>query len=84
MFGGRLPDYPRHVGDYPSTWKKVLWSDETKMLLFGHQGKHYVWRKHNTSHHSENTIPTVKHGGGSIMWGDVFHLQGLGNWSVRI
>jgi hypothetical protein len=26
-----------------------------------------VWRKPNTSHHPENTIPTMKHGGGSIM-----------------
>jgi hypothetical protein len=38
-------------------WKKVLWSDETKMLLFGHQGKCYVWHKPNTSHHPENTHP---------------------------
>ena len=51
-------------------WKKVLWSDETKIELFGHHGKSYVWLKPNTSHHPENTIPTVKHGGGSIMlWG---------------
>ena len=29
-----------------------------------------VWCKSNISHHAENTIPTVKHGGGSIiMWG---------------
>ena len=60
----------RHVGDSPNIWKKVLWSDETKIELFGHQGKCYVWRKPNTSHHPENTIPTVKHDGGSIMlWG---------------
>jgi hypothetical protein len=57
----------RHMGDYPNIWKKILWSDETKMELFDHQGKRYVWHNPNNSHHPENTIPTVKHGGGSIM-----------------
>ena len=60
----------RHDRDSPNIWKKVLWSDETKIELFGHQGNCYVWRKPNTSHHPKDTIPTVKHGGGSIMlWG---------------
>uniref|UniRef100_A0AAZ3PU73 Sleeping Beauty transposase HTH domain-containing protein n=1 Tax=Oncorhynchus tshawytscha TaxID=74940 RepID=A0AAZ3PU73_ONCTS len=60
----------RQVGDSPNIWKKVLWSDETKIELFGHQGKSYIWCKHNTCHHLKNTIPKVKHGGGSIMlWG---------------
>jgi hypothetical protein len=59
-----------HVGDSPNIWKKVLWSDETKIEHFDHQGKCYVWCKPNTSHHPENVVPTVKYGGGSIMlWG---------------
>uniref|UniRef100_A0AAZ3SPB5 Tc1-like transposase DDE domain-containing protein n=1 Tax=Oncorhynchus tshawytscha TaxID=74940 RepID=A0AAZ3SPB5_ONCTS len=42
---------------------KILWSDETKIELFGLNAKFHVWRK-------PGTIPTVKHGGGSIMlWG---------------
>ncbi|CAJ0951315.1 unnamed protein product [Ranitomeya imitator] len=48
-------------------WKRVLWSDETKIKPFGNNAKRYVWRKGNTAHHPEHTIPTVKHGGGSIM-----------------
>jgi hypothetical protein len=74
----------RHVGDSPNIWKKVLWSDETKIELFGHLRKHYVWRKPNTSHHPENTIPTVKHGGGSsiMLWG-CFSSAGTGKL-VRI
>ncbi|KAI3361245.1 hypothetical protein L3Q82_012915 [Scortum barcoo] len=51
-------------------WENVLWSDETKVELFGHNYKRYIWHKNNTAHHQKNTIPTVKHGGGSIMlWG---------------
>uniref|UniRef100_A0AAZ3QC54 Transposase n=1 Tax=Oncorhynchus tshawytscha TaxID=74940 RepID=A0AAZ3QC54_ONCTS len=42
---------------------KILWSDETKIELFGLNAKRHIWRK-------PGTILTVKHGGGSIMpWG---------------
>ncbi|KAK1801386.1 hypothetical protein P4O66_023067, partial [Electrophorus voltai] len=38
--------------------------------LFGLNAKRHVWRKPGTAHNLANTIPTVKHGGGSIMlWG---------------
>ncbi|KAK1789791.1 hypothetical protein P4O66_015681 [Electrophorus voltai] len=49
---------------------KILWSDETKIELFGLNAKRRVWRKPGTAHHLANTIPSVKHSGGSIMlWG---------------
>jgi hypothetical protein len=48
---------------------KILWSDETRKLLFGLNAKRHVWRK-------PGTIPMVKHGGGSIMLWDVFQQQG--------
>ena len=73
----------RHVGDSPNIWKKVFWSDDTKIELFGHQGQRYSWRKPNTSHHPENTIPTVKHGGGNIMLWGCFSSAGTGKL-VRI
>jgi hypothetical protein len=42
---------------------KNPWSDESKIEVFGLNAKHHVWKK-------PGTIPTVKHGGGSIMlWG---------------
>ena len=40
---------------------KILWSDETKIELFGLNSKRHVWRKISTAHHLPNTIPTVKH-----------------------
>jgi hypothetical protein len=70
----------RHVGDSPNIWKKVVWSEETKTEL---HVKCYVWRKPNTSHHPENTIRTVKHGGGSIMLWRCFSSAGTGKL-VRI
>ncbi|GFW90045.1 transposable element Tc1 transposase [Trichonephila clavipes] len=51
-------------------WNEVIFSDESKFNIFGSDGRRMVWRKPNTSHHPKHTIPTVKHGGGSVMvWG---------------
>ena len=55
---------------------KILWSDETKIELFGLNAKCHILRK-------PGTIPTVKHGGGSIMLGGYFSGAGTGRL-VRI
>ena len=55
---------------------KILWSDETKIELFGLNAKFHIWRK-------LGTIPTVKHGGGSIMLWGYFSAAGTGRL-VRI
>uniref|UniRef100_A0A9J8AGN9 Tc1-like transposase DDE domain-containing protein n=1 Tax=Cyprinus carpio carpio TaxID=630221 RepID=A0A9J8AGN9_CYPCA len=57
---------------------KILWSDETKIELFGLNSKRYVWRKPGTAHHLSNTDPIVKHGGGSIMLWGCFSAAGTG------
>ena len=47
-----------------------MWSDETKIELFGINLTRRVWRKRNADYDPKNTIPTVKHGGGNLMlWG---------------
>uniref|UniRef100_A0A8C4RKI3 Transposase Tc1-like domain-containing protein n=1 Tax=Erpetoichthys calabaricus TaxID=27687 RepID=A0A8C4RKI3_ERPCA len=55
-----------HVDKPDSLWNKVLWTDETKMELFGHNKKCFAWQK-NTAFQEKHLLPTVKFGGGSIM-----------------
>ena len=74
----RLNFAKKYIQSPNTMWKNVLWSDETKVEIFGHNTKRYVWRKKNTAHHQKNTIPTVKHGGGSIMLWGCFSSAGTG------
>jgi len=74
----RLEYARRHIEDNPTKWDKILWSDETKIELFGVNSKKYVWRKKNTAFDPKHTIPTVKHGGGSIMLWGCFSSSGTG------
>ena len=46
-------------------WKNVMWSDETKINLFGSDGVVHVWREKNAALKKECIRPTVKHGGGN-------------------
>uniref|UniRef100_A0A8K9UMA1 Tc1-like transposase DDE domain-containing protein n=1 Tax=Oncorhynchus mykiss TaxID=8022 RepID=A0A8K9UMA1_ONCMY len=64
-----------HLTRAPSSTCLVCLPDETKIELFGNNAKRYVWRKSNTAEH---TIPTVKHGGGSIMVWACFSSAGTG------
>ena len=49
-----------------------MWSDETKIELFGLTYTRRVWRKKKDEYNSKNTIPTVKHGGGNNFLGMLF------------
>ncbi len=42
-----------------------MWPDETKIYIFGINSTHHVWRKKD-EYNPKNTIPTLKHGGGTF------------------
>ena len=55
---------------------KIVCSEKTKIELLGLNAMHHFWSK-------PGTIPTVKHGGGSIMLWGCFSVAGTGRL-VRI
>ena len=68
--------WQRVLKDSRTVWNKFIWSDETKIELFGLKTKFHVSRQ-------PGPIPTVKHGGGSIMLSECFSPAGTGRL-VRI
>ncbi len=54
-------------------WKHVLWSNESEVNFFDSDCIQHVWwyYSHSGEEYQENcALPTIKHGGGSIMvWG---------------
>ncbi|KAL0151707.1 hypothetical protein M9458_053006, partial [Cirrhinus mrigala] len=64
----RLEYAKLHVDKPQSFWEK------TKMELFAKAQQLYVHRWKNEAYQEKNTVPTVKHGGGSVMfWGCIWH-----------
>lgn len=60
----------RFVTSSTSFFRQIIWSDETKVNLFGSDGRRYVRRRLGEGLLEKNLTPTVKYGGGSIMlWG---------------
>ncbi|KAK3536413.1 hypothetical protein QTP86_008876 [Hemibagrus guttatus] len=74
----RLKFAREHLDDPEEDWENVIWSDETKIELFGKNSTCRVWRRKNAELHPKNTIPTVKHGGGIIMLWGCFSAKGPG------
>uniref|UniRef100_A0AAZ3SSX5 Transposase n=1 Tax=Oncorhynchus tshawytscha TaxID=74940 RepID=A0AAZ3SSX5_ONCTS len=61
----------KHLKHSQTMKNMILWSDETKIELFGLHAKRHVWR-------NPGTIPTVKHGGGSLILWVCFSAAGTG------
>ena len=51
-------------------WKKIIWSDETKINHLGSDGKKWVWKKAGEGLSDRLIEKTLKYDGGSLMmWG---------------
>ena len=51
-------------------WKRIVWSDESKINRFGSDGKEWVWKERSEPLSDRLIKPTMKFGGGSLMiWG---------------
>jgi hypothetical protein len=60
-----------HLNWTVEDWKRVLWTDKTKINCIGSDGKSYTWKKKGEPLSDRTTTPTVKHGGGNnlMVWG---------------
>ncbi len=64
-------------------WKKVVWSDETKINRMGSDGRKWAWKKAGEGLSDRLVEGTKKFGGGSVMvWGCML-WDGVGN-AVKI
>ncbi len=59
-------------------WNPVLWTDETKIHLFGSDGVKRVWRQPGEEYKGKCVLSTVKHGGGSVMVWCCISAAGIG------
>lgn len=60
-------------------WKRVIWSDESKMNRFGSDGRHWVWKRPGEPLADRHIEPTLKFGGGHVMIWGCMTWQGVGN-----
>jgi transposase len=66
----RLAFANKHKHWTTEDWKRVIWSDETKINRFGSDGRKWCWKSPGAQLQPNHVLATVKHGGGSIMvWG---------------
>ncbi|GBO00337.1 Transposable element Tc1 transposase [Araneus ventricosus] len=60
-------------------WNNVLFADESKFNIFGSDGRIMVWRRKNEELNPQNSVETVKYGGGGVLVRGCMSASGVGN-----
>jgi len=74
----RMEFAERHAEWTVENWKKVIWSDETKINCLGSDGRKYVWKEGGESLSDRLVEGTVKFGGGNLMMWGCMSWEGVG------
>jgi hypothetical protein len=74
----RLTFAEKYVDWTVEDWRRVLWSDETKMCLFGPDEGDWMWKNPKEVLNKCTSQSTVKYGGGNIMVWWCFAWAGTG------
>ena len=67
----------------PEDWRKVIFTDETRIKRFGSDSEHWCWRMTNEPVSARTTKPTVKADRGDFMIWGCFGYHGVG-WAAKI
>ena len=59
-------------------WKRVVWSDETKINRLGSDGRKWAWKKSGEGLSDRLVEGTLKFGGGSLMMWGCMLWEGVG------
>ena len=59
-------------------WKKVIWSDETKINCLGSDGCKWAWRREGEGLNDRLVEGTLKFGGGSLMMWECMTWEKVG------
>ena len=64
-------------------WRRVIWSDETKINCLGSDGRKWTWKQTGEGLNERLVQGTVKFGGGSVMVWGCFMWEGV-RYATRI